>query len=378
MKDVAEAIAYKEDNLKKNILRNTITLVIKLTHSCNLACEYCFYMKESFHPSNKETLGIEELRRILLKTAQICSNINLVFHGGEPLLIPVSYYEKVLDYQSYLSSKYEVNFNNSIQSNGTILSKKFISLLKKGPFGLGISLDGNKEIHDKIRKFRNGTNSSFKKIMDNISALKANNINISSLVVASKYTVRDADCFYNFFNENDISIKINEMYFTEEEKNLIPTNEELALFMIALFDIWFEDNSKNHISIEPFTTIISSFWGENAGDCCYKSSCTSFFLVETDGSIVLCSRLNFLKNKLGNLLSQSWKEIINSNVIKSLNRRILEPNVECANCKWLKACAGGCTASAFEAYSDMYQKTYWCDSRKTIFNHIYNKLESIN
>ena len=364
--------------MTKLILRNTITLVLKVTHSCNLACEYCFYLNKDYSISNQKILDLDILKSILRKTGQVCDTINLVFHGGEPLLLPLKYYEEVLDYQSRLSEKYQVKFNNSIQSNGTILNDKFISFFKNRNIAYGVSLDGDKEVHDSLRHFRNNSNSTFDKIIDNINKLKSNDINVSALVVASKYTVNDPITFYNLFKKTNINVKINEMFFLKEDKHLIPSNEDLSSFLIDLFELWFNDKSGNLISIEPFTTIISSFWGENAGDCCYKSSCSSFFIIETDGSIMLCSRLKFLENKLGNLVNHNWDDIIKSDVLKKLNNRIIEPKYECADCKWLNACGCGCTASAFETYGDMYQKTYWCESRKKLFDHIYNKLKSLN
>jgi uncharacterized protein len=360
------------------ILRNTMTLVLKVTHSCNLNCDYCFYLKEEYSSNNHLTLKIDELKFILLETSKICHNLNLVFHGGEPFLVPLNYYNEILDYQNELTGKFNVKFNNSIQSNGTIMNIGIISLLKKGNFSYGVSLDGYKEIHDSHRPFRNNKNSSYDVIIDNIGKLHSNDYYVSSLIVATKDTLSDPLRFYQFFKKARINIKINEMFFSKKDEYLAPNNNELSEFMIKLFDLWFMDNSNDQINIEPFTTIISSFWGENAGDCCYKSTCASFFIIENDGSVSLCSRLNFLDHNFGTLHTNKWEDILNSDLIKNLNKRIFTPYYQCLNCKWLKACYGGCTASAFEINGHIFDKTYWCESRKQLFEHIYNKLELLN
>lgn len=351
---------------------------MKITHACNLDCKYCFYLKDDYLCSIENTLSIDKLKYILKETAKICNNIDLVFHGGEPLLLPIDYFEEVLNYQKILANEESVSFRNSIQSNGTILNSSILYLIQDLGFEYGVSLDGQKDVHDSNRVFKGSKKGTFDLILRNLEQLRTNNINISSLVVATKKTIENPLEFYSFFKSNSIDIKINEMYFERNNQNLAPTNNELSNFMIKLFDLWFNDKSNDLISIEPFTTIISSFWGENAGDCCYKSSCTSFFLVETDGSITLCSRLKFLNHNLGNLYDNTWNEIFKNNVIKKLNKRVLEPNNECANCTWLKTCYGGCPASGYETYYNMYKKTYWCESRKIIFEHIYNHLQTLN
>ena len=112
------------------VLRKTITLVVKVTHLCNLKCDYCFYLNKNYISSSSESLDINRFKEILLKTSKISENINIVFHGGEPLLMPIEYYNKVLDYQQTLEKDFSVKFLNSIQSNGTILSKQIVTLLK--------------------------------------------------------------------------------------------------------------------------------------------------------------------------------------------------------------------------------------------------------
>lgn len=360
------------------ILRDTITLVLKITHACNLNCHYCFYTKKDYLCTNENILKIDTLKYILEETAKICNNINLIFHGGEPLLMPIEYFEEILNFQKILQKKESVSFKNSLQSNGTIFNNEVLELIKNMEIDYGVSLDGQKDVHNSNRVLKENGKGSFDLIIENLDKLKQNNINISSLVVATKNTIENPLEFYNFFKSNGINIKINELFFEKEDEHLAPTNKELASFMIQLFDLWFNDKSKESINIEPFTTIISSFWGENSGDCSYKSSCTSFFLVETDGSITLCSRLKFLNHNLGNLYDNTWKEILKNSVLKKLNNRILEPNEECANCYWFKACFGGCTASAYTSNGNMYLKTNWCESRMLIFEHIYNQLQTLN
>jgi radical SAM protein with 4Fe4S-binding SPASM domain len=165
------------------------------------------------------------------------------------------------------------------------------------------------------------------------------------------------------------------MFFTKEDEHLIPSNNDLSAFMIDLFNLWIDDKSEDLISIDPFTTIISSFWGENAGDCCYKSSCSSFFLIETDGTVTLCSRLKFLNHRFSSLAHHSWNDILKSEVIKKLNSRIKGPNHECANCLWLKACGCGYTASlnvnaSVSISSSSLERRNWFAFSKGFYFHL--------
>ena len=96
-----------------------INTLIKPTNECNMRCKYCFAEKYGYSDS---ILDLKILKKYLKLLSLKYDYINLVWHGGEPLMVPLSYYEEAYDYCQKLDSK----FIYSIQTNGTLLNKENI------------------------------------------------------------------------------------------------------------------------------------------------------------------------------------------------------------------------------------------------------------
>lgn len=355
----------------------SISLVLKVTHECNLECSYCDYIHSLPKVDVKSNLSINDLENILIKTAQSYKDISLIFHGGEPLILPISYYENVIRIQHDITRNYNVIFSNSIQTNGTLLSQSIIDFLKSNNIHIGISLDGPKNIHDKNRPFIKSNQSSFDIIIKNINILKNNGINVSTLIVATKDVIKNPYGLYSFYKKNDLSFKINELFPKYTMQEFIPTNKELGSFYKKLFYIWINDKKEPILTIQPFVSIIIGLWEGNIGDCTYNSNCSSFFIIETDGAVNVCSRLIDKSYSLGNIIHQDWKEIHESELLKQLSKRKKMLPKDCNNCKWIELCYGGCPACVSDSAQDLYQKTIWCKSREMMFEAIHAKITSI-
>lgn len=72
-----------------------INTLIKPTHECNLRCRYCFAEKYGY---DKLILDLKKLKKYIDVLANKYDYINLVWHGGEPLMVPLDYYEEIYDY----------------------------------------------------------------------------------------------------------------------------------------------------------------------------------------------------------------------------------------------------------------------------------------
>jgi len=353
---------------------NSIILIAKVTHSCNLRCRYCFYTK-SLNDHFPTTLSKEDLRTILRKTSEYWDKVSLVFHGGEPLLLPLEYFQAIIDFQRQLYEEHGTEFRNSIQTNGTVYTNELCTFLKNADIHIGISLDGTRETHDKNRPFKDSDKHSFDLIIENTYKFKQSGLNPSALVVATKQVVKDARSIYDFYKTHKLDFKINELFSDRTEPDIIPTPTELASFYEKLFDLWFYDTTEPILRIRPFTSMLASFWSTKVGDCTYRSNCSKFMVLETDGSIFSCARFSYnTEFRLGNILYESWPKILSSPVIDRLERRRDNLPVSCRKCEWLEQCWGGCAACALKDKGNLFDKTHWCASRKHIFDHIKNRL----
>jgi len=109
-----------------------------VTEDCNLNCRYC-YAEES---TKLKLMPDEVVAKLIDELAALDEDeVKFIWHGGEPLMASLSFYENVL-VQQKKTFKTERRFSNIIQTNGTLLNEENISFLTDKHFGVGVSLDG--------------------------------------------------------------------------------------------------------------------------------------------------------------------------------------------------------------------------------------------
>jgi uncharacterized protein len=364
----------KTQSHQSGVNNNSITLILKITHNCNLQCKYCYYQR--LQNSELPTiLGTSSIASILEAAAYQWKKIRVIFHGGEPLLMKMSYFKEIIDIQRIIAQKFSTEFENSIQTNGTIYSKKISNFLQQNGVSVGISLDGFENTHNANRKFAITNQDSFERVVQNLDSFRADGLRISAIVVATRNVIRSPDNIYHFFKSRNISFKINELVATHQQPYILPSQEEMASFLCRIFDLWFNDRVLPIIRIKPLSSILASFWTGKITDCTYQSNCTKYLSVETDGSIYVCGRFNHLSEfKLGNALVNAWPKMLSTPLTKDFHNRCCHLPKECQNCVWLTRCWGGCTANAFMKEKSLFAKTPWCYSRRLVFSHILDVL----
>ena len=173
-----------------------INTLIKPTNECNMRCKYCFAEKYGYSDS---ILDLKILKKYLKLLSQKYDYINLVWHGGEPLMVPLSYYEEAYDYCQKLDSK----FIYSIQTNGTLLNKENIDFFKKHDTSIGLSFDGLSN-----SKTRGNTQT----ILNKIELLKSKEMYPGAIIVVNQNNVRSLIEEYEYFKKLNLGMKMNPMF----------------------------------------------------------------------------------------------------------------------------------------------------------------------
>ena len=124
-----------------------ITPIIKITDYCNYNCQFCYYAQKKKKLTNR-IMPINLTKKIIKSVVDINVSKNkrkthLIFHGGEPLLAGLPYYQELLQFEIELMVQYEgLSFENSIETNGYLLDDDWIKFFHENDFGVGISIDG--------------------------------------------------------------------------------------------------------------------------------------------------------------------------------------------------------------------------------------------
>lgn len=140
-----------------------LSLVICPTLACNFACPYCYERNLPSHTMQEEVQ--EQLINFINKYADKCKSLILNWHGGEPLIA----FKTIKEIYAKLELKSQLPISRSTMvSNGYLLTEEICQFLEEKKLNyLQITIDGNKETHNKTRILKNG-GSSFEKIIENV------------------------------------------------------------------------------------------------------------------------------------------------------------------------------------------------------------------
>ena len=126
---------------------------------CNLGCSYCYYLKKTDVYSKGESFRMPDdiLEKYIVQhiIAYPESEIRFSWHGGEPTLLGLGYFQKIVALQRKHKPPNK-QILNGIQTNGTLLTEEWCRFLAKEGFSVGLSMDGPQEMHDKYRLAKDG------------------------------------------------------------------------------------------------------------------------------------------------------------------------------------------------------------------------------
>ena len=147
----------------KSFGSQSLSLVICPTLACNFACPYCYERNLPSHTMQEEVQ--EQLINFINQYADKCKSLILNWHGGEPLIA----FKTIQEIYAKLETKSQLPISRSTMvSNGYLLTEEICKFLEKKKLNyLQITIDGNKETHNKTRILKNG-GSSFEKIIENV------------------------------------------------------------------------------------------------------------------------------------------------------------------------------------------------------------------
>lgn len=160
---------------------------------CNLACRYCYYLsKQDYY----ERGAFPEMSQATLEAyisqyiaAQTTDEVTFVWHGGEPLLRPLSFYEQVLALQARHADGHPII--NCLQTNGTLLTDDWCRFLHDHHWLVGISVDGPASLHDQMRLSRGG-GPTHAQVMRGIRLLQQYEVQWNAMAVVNRI---DGTCY---------------------------------------------------------------------------------------------------------------------------------------------------------------------------------------
>ena len=165
-------------------------LVLQPTPFCNIQCDYCYLPDRD---STKKLLP-ETFRLVLVKlfaTNLVRDQLSIVWHAGEPLALPISYYQNLFDVIDNLGIERR-RIRHSMQINGMLVNDRWCDLFEEYDIHLGVSIDGPQFLHDRHRKDRAGL-GTHSRVLEGVRILQQRGFDFHVIAVVTSDALAHAD-----------------------------------------------------------------------------------------------------------------------------------------------------------------------------------------
>jgi uncharacterized protein len=325
------------------------TLVIQPTPFCNINCTYC-YLPARTHKAVVTLQTVQTLFEKVFASGWLGSDLTVIWHAGEPLVVPPAFYESC--FAAIESLRPPTRVTHSIQTNGMLISPAWCALFKKWRVGVGVSIDGPRRFNDEHRLTRGGR-STFDKTLTGIRILREHKVPFHVISVLTDKSLDAPAEMLEFY----LSEQIEDVCFNVEESEgehvsgLFASSNPRERFRTFLHEFWhlarksgrirlireidgmlprvFRPGGKEvrNIQTEPFGMLnvdchgnVSSFSPELLG---LKSSAYGDFLI-------------------GNILRDSLEQMRTGPIMQALSRDIAAGVAACRrSCEYYSVCGGG-------------------------------------
>ena len=343
--DIYEPFVEKFKEKRQTVVK---ALCLHIAHDCNLACKYCFAEEGEYH-GRRALMSFEVGKKALdFLVANSGNRVNLEvdFFGGEPLM-NWDVVKQLVAYGRSLEKPNNKKFRFTLTTNGVLLNDEVMEFVNKKMSNVVLSLDGRKEVNDRMRPFRTGK-GSYDLIVPKFQKL-AESRNQTNYYIRGTFTRNNLDFSEDVKHFADLGFKqmsIEPVVGPEEdpysirEQDLPQIMEEYDKLALEYIDRYKKGNGFNffHFMIDL-----------TQGPCVYKrlSGCgsgTEYLAVTPWGDFYPCHQ--FVGNE-DFLMGNVDEGIIKPEIVKEFGNCNVYSKEKCKNCFAKFYCSGGCAANSY-------------------------------
>ena len=329
-------------------------LCLHIAHDCNLACQYCFAEEGEYH-GRRALMSFEVGKKaldFLIANSGNRRNLEVDFFGGEPLMN----WQVVKDLVAYGREQeklHDKKFRFTLTTNGVLLNDEVMEFCNREMGNVVLSIDGRKEVHDKMRPFRKGA-GSYDLIVPKFQQFAESRHQ-------DKYYVRGTFTHYNLDFSEDV-LHLADLEFKQisvepvvaEPKEPYAIREEDLPKLFEEYDKLAVEMIRRHKSGEDFN-FFHFMIDLEGGPCVAKrlSGCgsgTEYLAVTPWGDFYPCHQ--FVGNEKF-LLGNVDEGILNTDIRDEFKCCNVYAKEKCRKCFARFYCSGGCAANAYNFSGDI-------------------------
>ncbi len=331
-------------------------LCLHIAHDCNLACRYCFAQEGEYH-GQRALMSFETGKAaldFLIANSGSRRNLEVDFFGGEPTM-NLDVVRQLVKYGREQEKIHNKNFRFTLTTNGVLLNEDIMEFANREMANVVLSIDGRKEVNDRMRPFRSGT-GSYDLIVPKFQKF-AESRNQERYYVRGTFTHHNLDFSRDVLHLADLGFKQISV-----EPVVAPQTEDYAIREEDLPQLFEEYDAlakevirrkKEGRGFEFFHFMIDL----KGGPCVAKrlSGCgsgTEYLAVTPWGDLYPCHQfVGNEKFRMGNV-KDGVQNIELRDMFKSCNVYAKET---CRDCFSRFYCSGGCAANAYHFHGDIHE-----------------------
>jgi uncharacterized protein len=366
-------------------MENIQTFFLRVSARCNLACNYCYVFKhgdlswKNYSPvmSKKNILLFSERLKDYV-TAKKLKDVYIIYHGGEPLFIGKSV---LLEYTDIIMNclRNIANVEFSLQTNGTLLTDKFLEGCDERKIRISLSIDGPEDIHNRNRKMANG-DGSFNYVFSGIQKLqKYPNLFQGVIGVINPYT--EPEDMLNFYKESNlynIDLLLPDANYERPPEHRDIFSDIYKNWLIKAFDVWFDKYQV--LSFRTYECILKSLLGADTSSDFFGFGKLSYLTIETDGSYHTTDILKVAYENASamgiSLENATIEEAVTHRKVQEYNNLLTKENLPriCKSCDFRNVCGGGSLPHRYSQKNAFNNPTIYCQEMKALITHAKQRI----
>jgi uncharacterized protein len=300
------------------------------------------------------------------------------------------------------------SFENTLQTNGTLLTDEWCEFLARNRFLVGLSLDGPDFVHDRHRRDAAGR-GTFERVLRSLKLLQKHGVEYNVMATVGRESARHPLEIYSFFKDQGVRhVQFSPIVEREPDESARALGLNLATpplarhgsssavtpwsvepesfgdFLVAIFDTWVR-HDVGSMFVMNFEWALASALGEEGAVCTMARHCGNACIVEHNGDVYACDHFVYPEYRLGNILTGDVASMVASKRQLEWGRRKESalPR-QCLECPVGRVCRGGCQKHRFaNTESGEAGLNYLCPGYSKYYNHIgkymvgFRKLEEL-
>ncbi len=332
--------------------------------------------------------------------------VTFSWQGGEPTLMGLEFFEKAVSLQQKYAGP-GTRILNTLQTNGTLLDKKWCSFFKKYGFLIGLSIDGPQEIHDAYRVGKKGE-GTFSRVIKGWQLLKDTGVQYNVLCCVHAASQDKPLEVYRFLRDELETRYIQFIPIVErvtsdtlnladagwkepgDKKRFLYTQSgdmvtsrsvspvKYGKFLVSIFDEWVR-NDVGRTFVQIFDVTLGAWFGRPGGLCTFSPACGNAMALEHNGDLFSCDHFVEPGYRLGNIRKKEMTELaLSEKQIMFGNSKSGSLPSYCRNCDVKFACYGGCLKNRFaKTPGGEPGLNYLCKGYKAFFSHIDSPMKTM-